>query len=271
MSDEDLAIYILKMVVTMTHSNLYKVAYIPVKKKSFIKRAPKLYYVAKNEVEMKLQVKRDIDEMGLPYNDKYIVATVVTSEKEIKETNAYDKLLNKVKTISKEDKDTLKEFFDQIANEKVPDNLADIITELPNLLLGDFKITEQIKDKLNNRDKESGQVIIEEDKSGNKSLFGSNYKIICDCDSETNKITKIFPNIPAFMNMDQFKKYHITLISKGITVIDCDVLAESKDLAIKYTFFTCEEKNMLSHSEGVHIKIVMPDGDIITSFATASN
>ncbi len=272
MSDEDLAVYILKTVITITHSNLYKVAYIPVKKKSFIKRAPKLYYVAKSEAEMKISVKKDIDDMGLPYNEKYIVATVVTSEKDIKETGAYDKILEKVKTLSKEDKDTLKDFFDQITNEKVPTNLADVITELPNLLLGDFEITEHIKKKLkDDKDKEEGNVVIAEDENGKKSLLGSKYKIVYDYDSETNKINKIFPNIPVFMNMDQFKKYHVTLTAKGIDVLDCDVLAESKDLAIKYAFFTCEEKKMLSHNEGVNIRIITPDGNVISSFATPDN
>lgn len=283
-SDEDLALLVLDTVLNVNNTKIYAVSYAPSKKKSVIKRFPKLYYIAENEQEAKESLKEEVMIQLGEYNEKWIQSISAIEDnfsKEVQDTGVYSKVLSKIKKLKPESKETLKDFYDKLEqadletiSEEEQESLNKTFLEIPKLLSDssdnkDKEIIGNLEIKNSKKSIEFEPIdkgVFVKDTGHTNSILGKEYSLQIEKDEDTNMIVSVRPVIPIIMNQDKFKTYTVHSERNGVELLDnCKVLAESEDKASDYVIFACRKEELIKRNDTIKTDIFL-NGKQVSGF-----
>ena len=276
-TDEELARFILGTILTVNKCKIYKVVYAPSKKKSVIRKAPKLYYMAKNLEEMKCNLESEMKEQLGEYSEKWIQSVSIfedTSSKEIMTTRIFKIIHKKIKETNQETKETLSDFYDKINNlesititKDEKEKMLNTLLKIPDIILSSENndiFMERIKGLEIKNSKKSVELesisngVLIKDNEHTESILGKNYSLLVEKDKDNNKIVLIKPEIPILMNQNLFKTYTVHSERNGKELIDsCEVVAESEDKASDYIIFICKNEELIKKGDIIKTDILL--------------
>lgn len=250
MSIEDIALNILKTTLTISKSNVYKITYSPSKKKSVLKRLPKLYLLASDESDMLNQLKSNMQREGIPFMKSYVSSSLIKSDVEYKESHHYKTILDRVKSLNSDYKDKLNSFYTALENNEVPSNYAEMLLEIPKLITGD-----EFDEYLARKSKDDSPI--------ESCNLDKNIKdLVVEEDNKTGKLIKIYPNKP-LMNMSSYNKYTIKITSSGNDIVCSDVYASDDKLAMAYLVKVATRKRLIKSGAKLVFDVISSKGEII--------
>lgn len=286
LTDEELARLVLNTILTINECKIYRVLYAPSKKKSIVRKAPKLYYMAKDIEEMKHDLESEIKETIGEYNEKWIQSVSVLEDNlsdEIMKTGIYKSVYRRIKKIDPDVRDMLVKFYDKVEDltpggitDEEKKELLDVVMEIPKILLsakdddsfvkaiGELKIGKHSKSvELESTD--NGLVV--RDTGHTDSILGKQYSLHVEMDKETNKVAEIKPIIPIIMNHDMFKTYIVHSERNGVEVLadKCKVMAESEDKASDYIVFVCKKMERIKKNDTIKTDVFL-DGKQVAGY-----
>jgi len=284
-TDEELAEYVLNTIIHVNKCNIYKVLYSPSKKKSIIKKALRLYYMANNEVEARQFLKEEVTEQLGEFNEKWVQSISIVnpnSSNDIMETGIYKSVLRRVEGLSQESREILENFYtkaDKLTpgalTEEDKKDLLDVLLEIPKMILSkgeddEYTLKNMIGDlKIKGRKK---SVRIESIDKGLKindtghtdSILGKQYSL--HIETNKDKIVEIKPAVSAIMNPALFKMYKVHSERNGVELIDsCNVVAESEDKASDYIIFVCKKMELIKTNDTIKIDVFL-DGKQVAGY-----
>ena len=284
-TDEELARYVLNTIIHVNNCNIYKVLYYPSKKKSLIKKAPRLYYMADNEMEAKQFLREEVIEQTVEFNEKWVQSISVVnldSLNDIMETGIYKSVLRRVKGLSQELREILEDFYtkaDKLTSgtliEDDKKDLLDVLLEIPKMILSKEEDDEHTLEKMIGDLKIKGHQVsvgIESIDKGLKindtghtdSILGKQYSL--HIETNKGKIVEIKPVVSAIMNPALFKMYKIHSERNGVELIDsCDVMAESEDKASDYIIFVCKKMELIKKNDTIKTSVFL-DGKQVAGY-----
>ena len=284
-TDEELARYVLNTIIHVNNCNIYKVLYYPSKKKSLIKKAPRLYYMADNEMEARQFLREEVTEQTGEFNEKWVQSISVVnldSLNDIMETGIYKSVLRRVKGLSQELREILEDFYtkaDKLTSgtliEDDKKDLLDVLLEIPKMILSKEEDDEHTLEKMIGDLKIKGHQVsvgIESIDKGLKindtghtdSILGKQYSL--HIETNKGKIVEIKPVVSAIMNPALFKMYKIHSERNGVELIDsCDVMAESEDKASDYIIFVCKKMELIKKNDTIKTSVFL-DGKQVAGY-----
>lgn len=284
-TDEELARYVLNTIIHVNNCNIYKVLYYPSKKKSLIKKAPRLYYMADNETEARQFLREEVTEQTGEFNEKWVQSISVVnldSLNDIMETGIYKSVLRRVKGLSQELREILEDFYtkaDKLTSGTLTEDdkkdLLDVLLEIPKMILSKEEDDEHILEKMIGDLKIKGHQVsvgIESIDKGLKindtghtdSILGKQYSL--HIETNKGKIVEIKPVVSAIMNPALFKMYKIHSERNGVELIDsCDVMAESEDKASDYIIFVCKKMELIKKNDTIKTSVFL-DGKQVAGY-----
>ena len=284
-TDEELAGYVLNTIIYVNKCNIYKVLYSPSKKKSIIKKAPRLYYMADNEMEARQFLREEVIEQTGEFNEKWVKSISVVnpnSLNDIMETGIYKSVLRRVKGLSQEPREILEDFYTK-ADKLTPGTLAEddkkdllnVLLEIPKMILSKEEDDEHTLEKMIGDLKIRGHQVsvgIESIDKGLKindtghtdSILGKQYSL--HIETNRDKIVEIKPVVSAIMNPALFKMYKVHSERNGVELIDsCDVMAESEDKASDYIIFVCKQMELIKKNDTIKTDVFL-DGKQVAGY-----
>ena len=223
-TDEELAGYVLNTILHVNKCNIYKILYSPSKKKSIVKKAPRLYYMADNEIEARQFLKEEITEQMGEFNEKWIQSISVInpdSLSSIMETGIYKSVLKRIQGLSQEPREILEDFYTK-ADKLTPGTLTEddkkdllkVLLEIPKMILSkkeddEHTLEEMIGDlKIKGHHVSVGiesidKGIMVNDTGHTNSILGKQYAL--HIETNKDKIVEIKPAVSAIMNPALFK------------------------------------------------------------------
>lgn len=284
-TDEELARYVLNTIIHVNNCNIYKVLYYPSKKKSLIKKAPRLYYMADNEMEARQFLREEVTEQTGEFNEKWVQSISVVnldSLNDIMETGIYKSVLRRVKELSQELREILEDFYtkaDKLTSGTLTEDdkkdLLDVLLEIPKMILSKEEDDEHTLEKMIGDLKIKGHQVsvgIESIDKGLKindtghtdSILGKQYSL--HIETNKGKIVEIKPVVSAIMNPALFKMYKIHSERNGVELIDsCDVMAESEDKASDYIIFVCKKMELIKKNDTIKTNVFL-DGKQVAGY-----
>lgn len=284
-TDEELAGYVLNTIIHVNNCNIYKVLYYPSKKKSLIKKAPRLYYMADNEMEARQFLREEVTEQTGEFNEKWVQSISVVnldSLNDIMETGIYKSVLRRVKGLSQELREILEDFYtkaDKLTSGTLTEDdkkdLLDVLLEIPKMILSKEEDDEHTLEKMIGDLKIKGHQVsvgIESIDKGLKindtghtdSILGKQYSL--HIETNKGKIVEIKPVVSAIMNPALFKMYKIHSERNGVELIDsCDVMAESEDKASDYIIFVCKKMELIKKNDTIKTSVFL-DGKQVAGY-----
>ena len=284
-TDEELARYVLNTIIHVNNCNIYKVLYYPSKKKSLIKKAPRLYYMADNEMEARQFLREEVTEQTGEFNEKWVQSISVVnldSLNDIMETGIYKSVLRRVKGLSQELREILEDFYtkaDKLTSGTLTEDdkkdLLDVLLEIPKMILSKEEDDEHTLEKMIGDLKIKGHQVsvgIESIDKGLKindtghtdSILGKQYSL--HIETNKGKIVEIKPVVSAIMNPALFKMYKIHSERNGVELIDsCDVMAESEDKASDYIIFVCKKMELIKKNDTIKTSVFL-DGKQVAGY-----
>lgn len=284
-TDEELARYVLNTIIHVNNCNIYKVLYYPSKKKSIIKKAPRLYYMADNEMEARQFLREEVTEQTGEFNEKWVQSISVVnldSLNDIMETGIYKSVLRRVKGLSQELREILEDFYtkaDKLTSGTLTEDdkkdLLDVLLEIPKMILSKEEDDEHTLEKMIGDLKIKGHQVsvgIESIDKGLKindtghtdSILGKQYSL--HIETNKGKIVEIKPVVSAIMNPALFKMYKIHSERNGVELIDsCDVMAESEDKASDYIIFVCKKMELIKKNDTIKTSVFL-DGKQVAGY-----
>ena len=283
-SDEELTNLILGTVLTMNNSKIYAVVYNPSKKKSALRKTPKLYYMAENVEEAKKLLKDEVIIQLGEFNEKWIhsISPIENNfSKEVVGTNIFKSLLRRVKKLTDESKEVLKDFYFKtntleanILEAEDREELAKVLLEIPKIILeqdGDTILEKRIEELKIGRHIKSAEIeltkegLVINDTGHTDSILGKKYAL--QVEKDDNKFTLIKPVIPILMNQNMFKTYTVNSIRNGVQTLveNCNVMAESEDKAADYVVFVCKKEELIKQNDTIKTDVFL-DKKHVASF-----
>ena len=277
-NDEELTKLILSIILTINGCKIYRVVYAPSKKKSRLRKAPKLYYMAKDIDDMKHKLETEIREQLGEYNEKWVQSVSVLENilsEEIIKTGVYKSIYRRIINLDSEAKKELKEIFDKVqklTTETISDKekIMDVISDIPKILLSndDEKIVAQVigdlEIKSNKKSVELESIdngLMVKNTGYTDSILGNKYAL--HIENKDGKLIEIRPAVSAIINPSLFKIYTVHCEKNGIKIVEnCKVLAESEDKASDYMIFICRKMELIKKNDTVKTDIFLDEKQV---------
>ena len=261
--------------LNFSDKELYKVIYAPTKKKSILKKIPRLYYVASSVDEMKDQLRKEMVSIGVEYKEKYIQSYSVLdlNSDDIKNADIYKAVRCRIEELDEDKKAKYKNFYSHIGDDKyendefIEEGRA-IIKELPSVIFSDV-LGESVISKLEDPLKRNRTSPIKnvEDTNLKDSILGDSYNL--EVVAKGSQIESIKPKIPLVFNAENFKTYKVDLVqvdTSKVILDKCEVVSESVERVCKYCAFVCKKSNLLYAGDNIVITIFDSDGNKLNDY-----